>query len=82
MLSAWDARASGPEFRNADAAGVIRFPGFHVAAAQYLMGERNAIGIAVDTLSLHYGKLADFAIHAALERRMVAFGHTIRKICC
>ena len=65
MLYGWDARASGPEFRNADADGVMHFPGFHVEAAQYLMGERNAIGIAVDTLSLDYGKSADFATHYA-----------------
>jgi kynurenine formamidase len=65
LLSGWDARASGPEFRNADADGVMHFPGFHVEAAQYLMDERNAIGIAVDTLSLDYGKSADFATHYA-----------------
>ena len=38
MLSGWDARAGGPEFRNADGEGVMHFPGFHVEAAQYLMG--------------------------------------------
>ncbi|HZA66144.1 MAG TPA: cyclase family protein, partial [Geminicoccaceae bacterium] len=65
MLSGWDARASGPEFRNADGDGVMHFPGFHVEAAQYLMGERNAVGIAVDTLSLDYGQSADFATHYA-----------------
>ena len=65
MLSGWDARASGAEFRNADNEGVMHFPGFHVEAAQYLMGERNAVGIAVDTLSLDYGKSADFATHYA-----------------
>jgi kynurenine formamidase len=65
MLSGWDARASGPEFRNADGGGVMHFPGFHVEAAQYLMNERNAVGIAVDTLSLDYGKSADFATHYA-----------------
>ena len=65
MLSGWDARAGGPEFRNADGDGVMHFPGFHVEAAQYLMGERNAVGIAVDTLSLDHGKSADFATHYA-----------------
>jgi kynurenine formamidase len=65
MLSGWDARASGPEFRNADGDGVMHFPGFHVEAAQYLMSERNAVGIAVDTLSLDYGRSADFATHYA-----------------
>ena len=65
MLSGWDARASGPEFRNVDGDGVMHFPGFYVEAAQYLMSERNAVGIAVDTLSLDYGKSADFATHYA-----------------
>jgi kynurenine formamidase len=65
MLSGWEARVGGPEFRNADGDGVMHFPGFHVEAAQYLMGERNAVGIAVDTLSLDYGKSADFATHYA-----------------
>jgi kynurenine formamidase len=65
MLSGWDARASGPEFRNADGDGVMHFPGFHIEAAQYLMGERGAVGIAVDTLSLDYGRSADFATHYA-----------------
>jgi kynurenine formamidase len=65
MLSSWDTRARGPEFRNADGDGVMHFPGFHVEAAQYLMEERNAVGIAVDTLSLDYGKSPDFATHYA-----------------
>ena len=65
MLSGWADKVAGPEFRNADAEGVMHFPGFHVEAAQFLMGERNATGIAVDTLSLDYGKSADFATHYA-----------------
>jgi kynurenine formamidase len=65
MLSGWDARAGGAEFRNADGEGVMHFPGFHVEAAQYLLGQRNVVGIAVDTLSLDYGKSADFATHYA-----------------
>jgi kynurenine formamidase len=65
MLSGWSDKVSGPEFRNADADGVMHFPGFHVEAAQFLMTERNAIGIAVDTLSLDYGRSADFATHYA-----------------
>lgn len=65
MLSGWAGRARGPEFRNADADGVMHFPGFHVDAAEYLMTERNAIGIGVDTLSLDYGRSEDFATHYA-----------------
>jgi kynurenine formamidase len=65
MLSGWDARAAGPEFRNADGDGGMHFPGFHVEAAQYLIDERNVVGIAVDTLSLDFGQSADFATHYA-----------------
>ncbi|HLT01083.1 MAG TPA: cyclase family protein [Geminicoccaceae bacterium] len=65
MLSGWDARAGGPEFRNADGDGVMHFPGFHVEAAQYLMSERDVVGIAVDTLSLDHGPSPDFATHYA-----------------
>jgi kynurenine formamidase len=65
MNSGWAGKAAGPEFRNADGDGVMHFPGFHVEAAQYLMSERNAIGIAVDTLSLDFGQSQDFATHYA-----------------
>jgi kynurenine formamidase len=65
MLSGWAAKVSGDGFRNADADGVMHFPGFHAEAAAYLMSERNAIGIGVDTLSLDFGKSADFATHYA-----------------
>jgi kynurenine formamidase len=65
MLSGWSDKVAGPEFRNADADGVMHFPGFHVEAAQYLMSERNAVGIGVDTLSLDFGRSPDFATHYA-----------------
>jgi kynurenine formamidase len=65
LNSGWAAKAIGPEFRNADGDGVMHFPGVHVEAAQYLMGERNAIGLAVDTLSLDFGPSQDFATHYA-----------------
>ena len=64
MLSGWAARAGGPEFRNADNDDVTHFRlprrGRPVPA-----GERNVVGIAVDMLSLDYGKPAEFAtLHA------------------
>jgi hypothetical protein len=34
--------------------------GFHIEAIEMLLGERNAMGIFVDTLSLDYGQFADF----------------------
>ena len=63
MNSGWADRLGTPGFRNADAKGVMHFPGFHVEAVDFLAEERNAHGIAVDTLSLDYGPSADFATH-------------------
>jgi kynurenine formamidase len=63
MLSGWDQFVTSPKFRNADAAGVLHFPGFHVEAVEYLLSERDVKGILVDTLSLDYGPSPDFAVH-------------------
>ncbi len=63
MLSGWGDKVRTPEFRNADASGVLHFPGFHVEAADFLIERRDVIGIAVDTLSLDFGPSPDFATH-------------------
>lgn len=63
MNSGWADKVNTPEFRNADANGVLHFPGFHVEAAEFLLEERQVNGIAVDTLSLDYGPSPDFATH-------------------
>lgn len=64
LHSGWDRHIAGPLFRNADAGGVMHFPGFHLEAAQLLL-ERDVAGIAVDTLSLDFGPSPDFAVHYA-----------------
>ena len=63
MNSGWAEKVNTPGFRNADANGVLHFPGFHLEAAQFLLEERQVNGIAVDTLSLDYGPSPDFAVH-------------------
>jgi kynurenine formamidase len=63
MYSGWEAWLGSEKFRNADQAGVMHFPGFHVEAVQFLLQERNVTAIAVDTMSLDYGASADFAVH-------------------
>ena len=65
MHSGWDAHVASDKFRNADAAGVMHFPGFHPEAAALLLEGRQAVGIGVDTLSLDYGASKDFAVHYA-----------------
>ena len=62
MNSGWDQHVRSDKFRNADAAGVMHFPGFHPDAAALLL-ERKVVGIVVDTLSLDYGASRDFATH-------------------
>ena len=63
MNSGWAARADGDGIRNADDAGTMHFPGFHVEAAEMLMEETGAAAIAVDTLSIDFGMSGDFATH-------------------
>ena len=63
MLSGWEQHVATATFRNADDAGGMHFPGFHIEAIELLLGERNVNGIFVDTLSLDFGASADFAVH-------------------
>lgn len=64
MHSGWAEKFSTPvAFGNADANGVLHFPGFSKAATDFLVAERSVAGIGVDTLSLDYGRSADFAVH-------------------
>jgi kynurenine formamidase len=63
MNSGWDAHVATDKFRNADDKKAMHFPGFHVEAAKMLIEDGNAVGIAVDTLSLDLGTSPDFATH-------------------
>ncbi|XWN34225.1 MAG: cyclase family protein [Devosia sp.] len=63
LFSGWGAHTTTDKFRNADADGVMHFPGFHKEATDMLLEESTAIGIAVDTLSLDPGPSTDFAVH-------------------
>jgi len=64
MHSGWEARVgSWQAFRNPDSSGVMHFPGFHPEAAEFLLREREVVGIGVDTLSLDHGPSKDFKVH-------------------
>jgi kynurenine formamidase len=65
MHSGWSAFAETDKFRNADPDGALHFPGFHAHTAALLIKERKVAGIAVDTLSLDFGRSKDFAAHYA-----------------
>jgi kynurenine formamidase len=64
LYSGWERYVTGPKFCNADAEGMMHFPGFHPEAAALLL-ERDAMGLAVDTLSLDQGRSRDFPTHCA-----------------
>ena len=65
MLSGWQQHVTTEKYRNVGDDEKMHFPGFHVEAAQMLIEETGAVGMAVDTLSLDHGISADFVTHYA-----------------
>ena len=64
MYSGWETRAGSVEaYRNTDAGGVMRFPGFGKEAVEWLLERRQIQGIGVDTMSLDRGSSATFDVH-------------------
>ncbi|MEN2981572.1 MAG: cyclase family protein [Thermus sp.] len=64
MHSGWEARWRDPKaFLNQDAGGTLHFPGFSPEAAEFLVREREIVGVGVDTLSLDFGPSKDFKAH-------------------
>jgi kynurenine formamidase len=55
MNSGWHRLVGDPKFTGNDNEKRNHTPGFHIEAAQFLIGERNVKGIGVDTLSLDTG---------------------------
>lgn len=67
MNSGWSSKWIDPEaFVNLDADGVQHYPGFHPDAAEFLVTERDIVGIAVDTLSQDPGNSTDFGTHITI----------------
>lgn len=64
MRSGWDARAGDPAaYLNADADGVLHFPGIHPDTSAFLVAERDIVGVGVDTISIDFGASTDFGTH-------------------
>ena len=51
---------AGPE-------GDLHFPGFGVEAAAYLVNERSAVGLGIDTLGIDPGNKSDFPVHSHIS---------------
>lgn len=62
LRTGWEAFNTDP-VRYAGAPGPLRFPGFGVEAARFLVEERHAVGLGVDTLGIDPGVAADFPVH-------------------
>lgn len=64
LKTGWDSRwNSCKDFRNADAKGVMHFPGYSLDAARFLVEARSVLGLGIDTLSIDYGPSPDFPVH-------------------
>jgi kynurenine formamidase len=60
----WSSRWNNPEsYRNADAKGVMHFPGYSEDAAKFLVDARQIVGLGIDTLSIDYGPSPNFPVH-------------------
>jgi kynurenine formamidase len=68
MYSGWGAKvADTAEYRGADAAGVLHFPGFSVDACEWLLRRRRIQALGVDTLSIDPGNSTTFEAHKVLN---------------
>jgi kynurenine formamidase len=67
MYSGWEARVGDSDaFRNKDPGGTFHFPGFSIAAVEWLLDNRDIACIGVDTLSLDPGNSTTFPVHKSL----------------
>jgi kynurenine formamidase len=65
--TAWDMRVSdAPTFVNMDTNGMMHFPGFAEAAAEFLITQRRIAGIGIDTLSIDPGRDTAYPVHKRL----------------
>ena len=64
MHSGWAAYVGDAQkYTGKDSSGGLHFPGFAGDAVEWLLKQRKAVGIAVDTLSLDHGASKDFKTH-------------------
>src|SRR6185436_4601451 len=62
LRTGWEEFNTDPA-RYANAPGELRFPGFGVEAARFLVEERGAVGLGIDTLGIDPGIATDFSVH-------------------
>ncbi len=62
LRTGWEERNSDP-IRYAGQPGDLRFPGFGVEAAEYLVSNRKIVGLGIDTLGIDSGAATTFPVH-------------------
>lgn len=66
MNSGWDTKVGdGDAFRGGAGFPDLNFPGFSADATDWLLANRDIVGIGVDTMSLDPGNSTDFAVHVS-----------------
>jgi kynurenine formamidase len=68
----WDEHWATPQrFRNAQPDGKMHFPGFSLAAAEFVVKTRKAVGLGIDTLSVDKGMATTFPVHQFTSKQSV-----------
>lgn len=68
----WARRAASmKDYRNADAAGAMHFPGYTLEAVKLLVEGRGIVGLGIDTLSVDYGPSQSYPVHKYTAARSV-----------
>lgn len=65
MYSGWERFLPTDKFLNADEDGVFHFPGWGLEVAEFLLEERDFVGLGVDTHGIDPGHDATFPVHIA-----------------
>jgi kynurenine formamidase len=63
LRTGWEERNSDP-IAYAGEPGDLRFPGFGVEAAEYLVASRKIVGLGIDTLGIDSGEATAFPVHS------------------
>ncbi len=66
LRTGWEEFNTDPA-RYAGAPGPLRFPGFGPGAARFLVEDRAAVGLGVDTLGIDPGVATDFVVHRQIS---------------
>jgi kynurenine formamidase len=67
----WDERWNSPEqFRN-QRSELTHYPGFSLAAAQFLVKTREVVGLGIDTMSVDIGATATYPVHLFTSKENV-----------